>query len=376
MNLSFTWINILILFGALQALVFCIVLLFQKSPGAKFLAAFIFVLAFNGLETFNWSAGLNHFFFDLSGFVIIFAVGPALYLHVKSVVAPQETIRRSEIFAHFSLFLFQLVTRLLAIGYHLLFMSGIVDNENDFLSLISFTWTHAEPVSMLAFGVYVVVSIRLYKKNTGLSILNAGPAVQRRIEWVWIRSLLIWTAIVAFAWAVTLLVPLFWEVDSEGYYPIELLLVAFTYWVALNGYHKTRLIRIQKSESDLALSMSQPEADAHFRTLKDAMETRKLYLDPKLNLAALSKHTGIPGKIISAVLNQHRESNFNDFVNSYRLKDVCRMLTDSELTERYTISGIALECGFNSQATFQRVFKSKLGVSPREYAQQSMRQSA
>src|SRR5689334_16016906 len=46
MSLHFTWINLLILFGAIQALVFAVVLLFQrKHPGVAFLATFIFVFA-------------------------------------------------------------------------------------------------------------------------------------------------------------------------------------------------------------------------------------------------------------------------------------------------------------------------------------------
>ena len=34
-----------------------------------------------------------------------------------------------------------------------------------------------------------------------------------------------------------------------------------------------------------------------------------------------------------------------------------------------TITGIAFESGFNSQATFQRTFRQMTGQSPREYKQ-------
>ncbi len=51
MSLNFAWINLLILFGALQALVFAVILLFQrKHPGVTFFSAFIFVFAYNGFE--------------------------------------------------------------------------------------------------------------------------------------------------------------------------------------------------------------------------------------------------------------------------------------------------------------------------------------
>ena len=61
MNLDSHWINLVILFGAVHGLVFGLILLFnRKHPGAPFLGLFIFVLAYNGFETLNWSAGLDH----------------------------------------------------------------------------------------------------------------------------------------------------------------------------------------------------------------------------------------------------------------------------------------------------------------------------
>jgi hypothetical protein len=91
MDLEFSWINILILFGAVQALIFGIILLFnRRHPGARFLSAFIFVLSYNGFETFGWSSHFSDsfIFFDLFPFVLIFAIGPSLYLYVTSLLYP------------------------------------------------------------------------------------------------------------------------------------------------------------------------------------------------------------------------------------------------------------------------------------------------
>ncbi|MEI9807657.1 MAG: helix-turn-helix domain-containing protein [Bacteroidota bacterium] len=35
--------------------------------------------------------------------------------------------------------------------------------------------------------------------------------------------------------------------------------------------------------------------------------------------------------------------------------------------EQLTIAGVAAECGFNSQATFQRTFKEITGIAPSAY---------
>ena len=92
----------------------------------------------------------------------------------------------------------------------------------------------------------------------------------------------------------------------------------------------------------------------------------KLYLDPGLNLMVLARHSGIPSKTISAVLNQHLHKSFNEFINEYRIEAVKERLSASS-DQNLTIAGLAFECGFNSQPTFQRAFKSIQGESPSEY---------
>jgi AraC-like DNA-binding protein len=56
-------------------------------------------------------------------------------------------------------------------------------------------------------------------------------------------------------------------------------------------------------------------------------------------------------------------------VNGYRIEEAQQKLIDPT-NQHLTISAIALECGFNSQATFQRAFKSKLHMTPKEYIAQ------
>ena len=105
------------------------------------------------------------------------------------------------------------------------------------------------------------------------------------------------------------------------------------------------------------------------------MEIDKLYLDPELTVSKVAAHTGISSKAISSVLNQHVEKSFNDFVNGYRVQEVQEKLV-AESNGNLTIYGMALEAGFNSQATFQRAFKNIAGMSPREYMNQQLRKTA
>lgn len=56
---------------------------------------------------------------------------------------------------------------------------------------------------------------------------------------------------------------------------------------------------------------------------------------------------------------------FVDTLNEIRLGHVTRMLTETNLT----VAEIAYKCGFNNMANFNRTFKSKKGLTPKEFRQ-------
>jgi AraC-like DNA-binding protein len=66
-------------------------------------------------------------------------------------------------------------------------------------------------------------------------------------------------------------------------------------------------------------------------------------------------------------MNQKLGMGFNDYVNSIRISNACRLLIESTSP----ISEISEEVGFNTVRTFNRAFVKHVGTSPREYRTQS-----
>lgn len=98
------------------------------------------------------------------------------------------------------------------------------------------------------------------------------------------------------------------------------------------------------------------------------MEAKRLYLRPDLVLDEVAAELAAPKAIVSQAINEGFGMNFRSFVNAYRVESVRHALaTDTELT----LIGIALDHGFKSKATFNRVFKQLAGMTPREYAELS-----
>ena len=80
-------------------------------------------------------------------------------------------------------------------------------------------------------------------------------------------------------------------------------------------------------------------------------------LDDMANDLGMSKY------VLSRVFSATFHTNFCQYVNGIRLNYACAYLENTQKP----ITEIMLECGFESQRTFNRVFKKKYRITPREY---------
>jgi AraC-like DNA-binding protein len=99
--------------------------------------------------------------------------------------------------------------------------------------------------------------------------------------------------------------------------------------------------------------------------LLDLMQKAQPWLEPELTLTELALRLRTNSALLSKVINAGCGQNFNDFVNTYRVQEAQRKLADPRFAH-YSLVGVALESGFNSKSTFNRVFKKLLGQAPSE----------
>ncbi len=104
------------------------------------------------------------------------------------------------------------------------------------------------------------------------------------------------------------------------------------------------------------------EKEALAGTIRAAMRDDRLYLNPDLRLGDLAAAVGSTPNHVSQVLNQDYGLNFFDFVNEYRVEEVKRRLAGGP--GELTILGIALDSGFTSKSSFNRIFKKHAGKTP------------
>ena len=95
------------------------------------------------------------------------------------------------------------------------------------------------------------------------------------------------------------------------------------------------------------------------------MELEQPWLEPELTLTELAHRLRTNPSLLSKVINAGCGQNFNDFVNAYRVQEARRKLADARFAH-YSLVGVALESGFNSKSTFNRVFRKVTGQAPSE----------
>jgi len=122
------------------------------------------------------------------------------------------------------------------------------------------------------------------------------------------------------------------------------------------------------------LSLSQAEllSDGSFvdefhnhasRRIRDVFEFMNENFHQHVTLADVAKVANMAEASFSRFIRHNTGKSFVENLNDFRLGHVTRMLIDTE----ETIGEISYKCGFNNMANFNRVFKRRKGVTPKEF---------
>jgi AraC-like DNA-binding protein len=108
--------------------------------------------------------------------------------------------------------------------------------------------------------------------------------------------------------------------------------------------------------------------------IQDYIEANKPYLNPAFRISEIAQHFSMNVSQLSTLINLCFNQNFNDLINSYRIKAFMQRIKEGQL-ESYTLMSLAYDSGFNSKTTFNRAFKKYAGISPSEYLKNEAKMS-
>jgi len=372
-------LHTVILLGIVQGFIMSGLLFFSKKQryANRLLATLILLITLASLNLYgeyqDWGKNnIVRLVFDIIPLVIVMPFGPLIYFYVQAFSDPSFRISKKQRL-HFLPVIVDVVPSLTVI----IFIAGLLAHV--FNAKSGPTWgnfidtynVYADVPRWASVSIYVWLSLKQ------LAAVKAKNIQAQQLNWL--KQLLqVFLAFQAI-WLVFLIpyvIPQLTDklLDTVDWYPLYIPMAIMVYWLGIKGYMASQ----QSIETAPAKAQAIPQTvlpasliEQAINALEKAMQHDKLYLNPVLSVDAVARHVQLPPKTISAVLNQHVNKSFNEYINGYRINEFKERVLQPD-TDNLTIAGIALECGFNSQATFQRTFKQVTGVSPSEFRKREL----
>ncbi|WP_116091178.1 helix-turn-helix transcriptional regulator [Sphingomonas crusticola] len=127
-----------------------------------------------------------------------------------------------------------------------------------------------------------------------------------------------------------------------------------------------RVAKLAPSSSPIDQGVDRADGALHGR-LSALIETRRVFLDPDLTFGRFVEQMEAPERNVRKLVNHELGfDHFRTFLNHYRMIEARRLLANPHRSADKLIT-IALDSGFASLPSFNRVFRAIEGCTPSEY---------
>jgi len=350
----------------------------QKSISDYILIAWVINFAFHFAIPFLIERQVllheSHWAFIMG--VIVVAHAPFIFIYTNSLTNPEFKINFRN-FYHFGVILIFIAAFIPYFTLNLNERMELVEQKQDLSYYVLLPL-----LVLLLVRIYFLVRTTIVVINHQ-NIIKQSFSYEKEINLAWIKRIVIGlfvTIIIGFigiALVSAHLITVYWM----DYIIIICNMVLFFY-LAFSSYKQKSIQSIinntiQKNikEDEIVEVDSIPNTSASkaednlnpvIQQLKQLMESDKLYLEPELNIGNVANQLKIHSHQLSKLINSKLEKNFFEFVNEYRVREFKKLVSNPK-NKHISILGLAMDAGFNSKATFNRIFKNTTGFTPSEF---------
>lgn len=367
-------VNFFIISGLIQNFILAGILFFKQGErqlANRFLSLTIFIVNVHLTYLMVLDTNLDNLFPFLlwTPYSFLAAIGPLILFYTKTLTDVDFSISKINV-NHF-------IPVAVEIGLQaIMIVQSIMGNKLLYNTPLYF---YATPLLyILAAGsifYYLRLSLGIINNHEVWVLRNFSNL--KEVTLIWLRKLIIYYRLLWIMWvpfvAIFLLFfrfQLLYLIVVLTLYFLMLILIYLTLWIGLEGLGRGNLIIVkhieEKNENKNFSRLTQGEIQGHIERINQLMASEKIYLNENLSLKEFALHLKADPNLISFILNNHMGTNFYDFVNRYRIEEVKNKL-NNPAHKHLTLLGIALESGFNSKTTFNRVFKQTTGITPTEF---------
>lgn len=136
--------------------------------------------------------------------------------------------------------------------------------------------------------------------------------------------------------------------------------------LAAGGYFLFKKRPFGKSKKYKSSSLSPIYVEECIKKLNYLMDMEKVYRDETISLQSLAEKLSLTPHQLSQILNEKLDKNFADFINTYRIEEIKRLLADPKTANRKIFS-LAVDVGYNTRTAFNAAFKKYTKMTPSEY---------
>ncbi len=381
--------SIIFLLGGIQGFILAIFLFNQKKNliayrilGFLTLSWGVILVAF-GLQFDNIFRTYPHLLGTFSR--LNYLVFPLLFLYIKYLVRKYKRFNRIDLL-HFTPFLLSI----------LVYMDFYLQSAEDKLILLQSIEGYYYTVDLIGEEVMVVQGI-VYSILAILLLKRYRREIQHHqsnTDKVLIVGSFYGIIILLISWiigAIAVNLAIFnIEVSVDLFIFVYLLIVIIIYWISYYAIKSPEIFKldrrelypstddiltIEKSDDDTTTETkpniwSDKEIEAMNNNLVNYIEKNRPYQEPNLSLQDLSTQLNMSRHHLSALINQKQKKNFYEFINTYRIEEVKNLIVDPENKDQKIMS-LAYDAGFNSKASFNRIFKQFTNMTPSQYQELS-----
>jgi len=373
-------IDFFLIAGVVQGFGFNLVTLFVKKKFNKaiiFLNLTVLFISLNNLQRWFIDNGYICKLFliqqlEVPWYVLIFPMFYAFTTHFLQIENKVNDFIKITI----AIFTIEIIIRLCLISY----VYYSVPNRDDTLIEL---YTKIEEIINLWYCIFLFITtcLIIYRRHHLISFISSYDDLN------WLKWFIKLGVIVIILWSVAVIVKAM-TANEEAYLALRLSSSLLIYWICYQGFYKYNVVqdRILLRSSietnrvlitpDSQVKVKEEDDDFYnekhqkdFENIKNHIIKEKLYLDPLLSMEFVASELGMSKSYFSKLINSYSDYNFSDFINSLRVKQAKKFLSDNEFSE-YTIVAIGLECGFNSKSTFYSAFKKFTSETPTTYRSQ------
>ena len=338
----------------------------------RYLATWLFIIAIEMILALIKVTWLEHLPYEIPFLVLPLVYGPLLFLYVRTLIAENPRWNWTDLM-HFAPFL-------LFLGLAFLFRTDPEDGA------VLPSWAHPSRLAKIIYELLIFASFTIYSIIVYVLLTRHRIAIRQEFSYSSSKITLTWLLFVSItvyasylltflsAGIQMLVIRLPFDPKIFSFTGLTLFSFAFSFYGHRQGQifspkidKHTLLPEEPGVAAKYAKSSLQPD---ELRSMIDAMdrlmEKKKLYLNPELSLAEVADDLGIPRHHLTQAINTELGRNFYAYINELRVKKFMEMVADRRYHD-YTFLAIAFDCGFNSQSTFNSVFKRITGFTPSEY---------